>query len=250
MGRMDSLKEKVKETEGKNGLFHYMLEKRRRFRKYCHDTRLRRTSRKKTFQNIYKNDKWGYLRYETAPSDFYSGPGSYADELVNPYVSLVKELVSEKEIKTIADLGCGDFNVGSRIAPLVIEYIGCDIVPELIRRNKKLFGNTRCRFVRLDIVKDDLPAADLCLIREVFQHLSNEEVMKVLPKLRQYKYILITETIKRNEEGHNKDILHGSYRGVSLELPPFCLTGTEMLRLNHPHSKNADVVSTLYKQCQ
>ena len=248
MGRISLIKEKVKEAEGKSRGLHYFLEKYRYIRRYLYNARLQRMSRKETFQDIYKNDRWGYVRYEAAPCDFYSGPGSYADELVNPYVALVKKLISEKEIKTIADLGCGDFNVGSRIAPLVVDYTGCDIVPELIERNKEKFGNNRCKFVCLDIVEDDLPSADLCLIREVFQHLSNKEVMKVLPKLRQYKFVLVTETIKSSEEGFNKDIPHGSHRGVSLEHSPFCMTGTEMLRLTHPVDKGCVVVSTLYKQ--
>ena len=248
MGRIRSIKEKIKEAEGKSKVLHYFLEKYRYIRRYFYNARLQKMSRKETFQDIYKNDRWGYFRYENAPCDFYSGPGSYADELVNPYVSLVRKLISEKEIKTIADLGCGDFNVGSRIAPLVVDYTGCDIVPELIERNKKKFGNDRCSFVCLDIVEDDLPAADLCLIREVFQHLSNKEIMNVLHKLRQYKFVLVTETIKSIEEGFNKDIPHGSGRGVSLECPPFCMTGTEMLRLNHPVDKGCVVVSTLFKQ--
>lgn len=245
MGRISSIKEKVKEAEGESRFLHYVLEKYRYVRRYLYNARLRRMSRKETFQEIYKNDKWGYIRYEAAPCDFYSGPGSYAGELVNPYVSLVRKLISEKEIKTIADLGCGDFNVGSRIAPFVVDYTGCDIVPELIERNKKKFGNDRCSFVCLDMVEDELPAADLCLIREVFQHLSNKEVMKVLSKLRQYKFVLVTETIKSGEEGFNKDIPHGTHRGVSLEYPPFCITGTEMLRLDHPVDKGCVVVTKM-----
>ena len=248
MGRISSIKEKVKEAECKSRVLHYFLEKYRYISRYSYNARLQRMSRKETFQDIYKNDRWGYFRYKNAPCDFYSGPGSYASELVNPYVSLVRKLISEKEIKTIADLGCGDFNVGSRITPLVVDYTGCDIVPELIERNKKKFGNDRCSFVCLDIVEDDLPAADLCLIREVFQHLSNKEIMNVLHKLRQYKFVLVTETIKSIEEGFNKDIPHGSGRGVSLECPPFCMTGKEMLRLNHPVDKGCVVVSILYEQ--
>lgn len=251
MRYISSIKEKVKAAEGKSRALHYVLEKRRfikrRIIEFRRDTRYRKKTRKETFQDIYKNDTWGYVRYETAPSDFYSGPGSYADGLVNPYVSMIKEFVSEKGIKTIVDLGCGDFNVGSKIAPLVDEYIGCDVVPELIERNIKKYSNDRCKFVCLDIVDDDLPIADLCLIREVFQHLNNKEIMQVLPKLHQYKYVLITETIISSEEGVNKDITHGRYRGVSLEKAPFYMTGTEMLRLEHPHEKDSIVVSTLYK---
>lgn len=246
MGGTSSFKEKVKAAESKSKVLHYVLEKRRYIKRVVHENRLRKMSRKETFQFIYKTRRWWSAQYEYAPGDFFSGSGSYAAELVNPYVSLVKELVSKKEIKTIVDLGCGDFNVGSKIAPFVSDYIGCDIVPELIERNKNRFSNDKCKFVCLDIVDDELPAADLCLIREVFMHLSNDEVMQVLPKLRQYKYVLITETILRNEEGFNKEIPHGGYRGVSLEREPFCMKGTEMLRLNHPHAKDSDVVSTLF----
>ena len=249
MGRIGSIKEKVKEAEGERGALHYVLEQYRHIKRRIYNARLQRESRKEVFQYIYKKDVWGYIRPEAAPRDFYSGPGSYADELVDPYVSLVKELIVEKGIETIVDLGCGDFNVGSRISPYVADYTGCDIVPELIERNKRKFGNDGCGFVCLDIVEDDLPAADLCLIREVFQHLSNEEVLQVLPKLRQYKYVLITGTIERTKEGFNDNIPHGRYRGVSLESPPFNMTGTEMLRLKHPLTKNSTdcvVVSTLF----
>ena len=242
------LKEKVKKAESKSRSLHYFLEKRRYIKRLKSDASLRKMSRKETFQDIYKNDRWWFAEQGYASKDFFSGPGSYANELVNPYVSLVRKLVSEKGIKTIADLGCGDFNIGSRIAPLVTGYIGCDIVPELI--DQKRFGNDGCKFVCLDIVDDDLPAADLCLIREVFQHLSNKEIMMVLPKLRKYKYVLITETIISSEEGINKDITHGRYRGVSLEKAPFCMTGTEMLRLEHPHEESSIVVSTLYNHNQ
>lgn len=243
-------KDKIKEAEGKNRVLHYILDIYRCIRKHIIDfmtnIRLRGMSRKEAFQDIYKNDRWGYKRYENAPLDFYSGPGSYAVELVNPYVSLIEKLVSEKGIKTIVDLGCGDFNIGSKIAPFVTDYTGCDIVPELIVRNQKQYGNDKCRFVCLDMVDDDIPAADLCLIREVLQHLSNKEVMQVLPKLCKYKYVLITGTIKTNEERINNEIPHGSYRGVYLENPPFCMKGTEVLRVDHPSEDDAIVVSTLY----
>ena len=254
MGYFSSFKDKVKTAEGKSRILHYVLVKRRHIKviisKYRRDTRFRKKTRKETFQDIYKNNRWGSAQFEYSSCDFFSGVGSYADELVNPYVSLVDELVSEKGVRKISDLGCGDFNIGRRIAPLVDEYIGCDIVPELIERNKIRFSNDRCRFVCLDIVDDDLPEADLCLIREVFQHLSNKELMQVLPKLAQYKYVLITGTITISEEGFNREISHGGYHSVSLENVPFCIKGTEMLRLEHPHSKGCVVVSTLYNHNQ
>lgn len=246
MGRISSIKERIKEIEGEKGALHFALERYRRIKWWAYCTRMERKTRQKVFQDIYKKDKWGYLRLEGAPSDFYSGPGSYADELVEPYVNLVKELVAEMGIKTIVDLGCGDFNVGSRIAPLVDDYTGCDIVPELVERNNRKYSDDGCHFVCLDMVDDDLPPADLCLIREALQHLSNEEVLQILPKLRQYKFVLITESVEMSRGACNSDVPHGSYRGISLEDPPFSMAGTEMLRLEHPHTKNTLVVSTLF----
>ncbi|HAM14302.1 MAG TPA: hypothetical protein DCP91_00255 [Eggerthellaceae bacterium] len=246
MRRAGSLKERIKEAEGERGPLHFALEIYRhiKWRIYC--ARMQGKTRQEAFQYIYKNDGWGYLRLEDAPDDFYSGPGSYAAELVEPYVILVKELVAEMGIKTIVDLGCGDFNVGSRIAPLVDDYTGCDIVPELVARNNRIFSDDGCRFVCLDMVDDNLPPADLCLIREALQHLSNEEVLQILPKLRQYKFVLITEGVEMSRGACNSDVPHGSYRGISLEDPPFSMAGTEMLRLEHPHTKNTLVVSTLF----
>ncbi len=104
MGRIRSIKEKVIEAEGKSRVLHYLLEKYRYIRRYLYNARLQRKSRKETFQDIYKNDRWGYFRYENAPCDFYSGPGSYAGELVNPYVSVVRKLITEKEIKQLLTL--------------------------------------------------------------------------------------------------------------------------------------------------
>lgn len=250
MGKSGSIKEMIKMKESDNRLLHFIMQKCRhiknRISMSVYDSKLRKMSRRETFQYIYKNDKWGSEKSVDAPCDFYSGSGSHAVELVDPYVSLVRKLIVEKKIRSIVDLGCGDFNIGSRISPFVTDYTGCDIVPELIERNRKRFGGAGCEFVCLDIVDDELPAADLCLIREVFMHLSNEEVMQVLKKLRQYRYVLITETVVKSKEGRNEDITHGRYRGVSLNYPPFCITGTEMLRLKHPVAADSYVVSTLY----
>ena len=77
-------------------------------------------------------------------SPFYSGGGSHGENVVNEYVEVVKGLIhSHKSIKTLVDLGCGDFNIGSKLVENVKKYVGVDVVPNLIEFNQSKFSK-RC----------------------------------------------------------------------------------------------------------
>ena len=82
--------------------------------------------------------------------------------------------------------GCRDFRVGARLARAGLSYVGVDVVPALIAQNQSQFGGKDVVFVVRDIIRDELPPGDLCVVRQVLQHLSNDQIRAVLPKLRQY----------------------------------------------------------------
>ena len=48
-------------------------------------------------------------------------------------------------------------------------------------------------FFHLDIVKSELPDGDVCFIRQVLQHLSNQQIFFFFLKLNKYKLVFITE---------------------------------------------------------
>jgi predicted TPR repeat methyltransferase len=79
--------------------------------------------------------------------DFYSGE-RFEDELT-PYVELVRRFIVEHGIDTAVDLGCGDFQVGARIADAAADYVGVDVVSSLIERNRSRFGRPGIRFEHL-----------------------------------------------------------------------------------------------------
>ena len=144
------------------------------------------------FSEIYEKNLWGGTKGEP-----YSGPGSrYAPAEL--YVKTVIEFILTNGISTVLDLGCGDFAIGKKIAAVCSNYIGVDIVPKLIERNTRLFGSDRIRFACLDITNETLPDAQLCLIRRVLQHLSNEEISNVLAKVQKYPHLIITEHYPNN----------------------------------------------------
>lgn len=188
---------------------------------------------KAAMEQIYEKHLWG-----GSESKFYSGEGSHLDELVQPYIKVVKEfLTSFEQPITVCDLGCGDFNVGKKLVKYTKNYIGVDIVERLIEYNKEKYIAENLEFQCLDIAADDLPVADCVIIRQVLQHLSNQEVQNILQKLSAYKYVIITEHIPEGEFEPNIDIISGQgirlkkRSGINLLKSPFNLNIKEEKKL-------------------
>jgi SAM-dependent methyltransferase len=177
-----------------------------------------------TFRGIYRTKVWG-----DNGKAFYSGEGSLGPVLDEYCASLVR-FISDHQVRSIVDLGCGDFAVGKELVQASgISYTGVDVVPELIEHHRATVDNARVTFVCADITRDPLPPADLYLIRQVLQHLSNSEIGQVLANLRGGAMVLISEDVALHPKWFNLDKFHGpdvrSYNGsgVYLDQPPFSL---------------------------
>jgi SAM-dependent methyltransferase len=184
-------------------------------------------------QQIYEAGLWG-----KNGSIFYSGDGSHHPAVVHPYLDTVKAfLQSFPAPMTICDLGCGDFNVGKDLVPFAKTYIAVDIVPELIDYNRRKFQFPNLQFQCLDMANDSLPVADIVIIRQVLQHLSNDEVQKIVTKLTQYSYALLTEHLPEGVFVPNKDIISGQgtrlgkQSGLDVLAAPFHLKVKEKKQL-------------------
>jgi SAM-dependent methyltransferase len=201
-----------------------LLELARRRRIALVRERNRQRSAREIFADIYRDNKWG-----GADGTFHSGSGS-TTEHAERYASFVNHFARDHGVRRIVDLGCGDFTVGARLLESGAEYVGVDIVPELVERNERAYGSLHVSFRCLDIIADELPPGDLCLVRQVLQHLSNEQIESVLNNLRRYRYVLVTEhypspdvVLRPNVDkpcGEDVRIYDGS--GVVLDAAPFC----------------------------
>ena len=136
-------------------------------------------------------------------------------------------LNSFEEPPVICDLGCGDFNVGKELVKYSANYTGVDIVAPLIEYNSEKFQQENLEFQCLDIAKDKLPSADIVILRQVLQHLSNAEVLAILKKLSGYQYLILTEHIPEGDFIPNMDIISGQgtrlkkQSGLDITAPPF-----------------------------
>jgi len=178
------------------------------------------------FTRIYRRNVWGGKDGEPC-----SGGGSTDASPVDGYVAMFREHSERFGFAgmRVVDLGCGDMRVGEKLLPFCGTYTGADVVAFLVEAHTQRFGSERIHFLHLDAVRDELPDGDVCLIRQVFQHMSNRQIARVLEKLGKYRYVYITEHVPRDGSGAipNKDKPTGAGirlergSGVDVSAPPF-----------------------------
>ena len=166
---------------------------------------------KAAMSQIYEKNLWG-----GNPAEFYSGEGSHDPQIVTPYINIISDFLQSFDAPiTVCDLGCGDFNIGKDLVEFAPHYHAVDIVPALIKLNQAKFQLPNLTFHCLDVAVDELPAGDCALVRQVLQHLSNQEVQQILEKLSHYRYVIITEHLPSGDFEPNKDKISG--QGIRLK---------------------------------
>lgn len=137
------------------------------------------------FSKIYENGHWG-------GEAFNSGIGS-AERHTIDFVRVVNDLIAQHGFTSVVDIGCGDFRVGRQIARPGLRYTGVDVAQVMVDRNRAAYSSDDVDFLCADATQDDLPTADLYLLREVLQHLSNAQISSILAKLRGCRCVVIAE---------------------------------------------------------
>jgi SAM-dependent methyltransferase len=170
-------------------------------------------SRKSVFRSIYHTNTW-------EDPNSLSGPGSSFEGAQHIRAQL-PSLVERNGFRSILDIPCGDLFWIRDILPNTIDYIGADIVPELIERNREKAASMG-RFEVLDLVKSPLPASDLALVRDCLIHLPNKQVIQALRNIKASEISYVLTTTYESVD-HNVDIDVGGYRPINLRLPPFNL---------------------------
>ena len=110
-------------------------------------------SYKELFTQIYEGYKFG------GTNESRSGLGSTLEE-TSGLRDKIKLLIREKNIKSVVDIPCGDFNWMKEIVSEFKYYRGVDIVKDLIKANKEKYKN----FENVDfMVADVITEFDKCI---------------------------------------------------------------------------------------
>lgn len=174
------------------------------------------------FEQIYAKNEWQYG----------SGEGSLI-RYVQSYIEFLQEFLKQYSIRSVLDFGCGDWQFSQFIDWTGVDYLGLDLVNNVIQSNQKLYGSDNISFGLVDSLDSPLPSADLIIIKDVMQHWSNESIRYFLPQLVNYQYCLIVNCIEPFGMSDNRDIADGEFRYLDLRVWPFYLNTRELLRFSN-----------------
>ena len=175
------------------------------------------------FTEIYRTNAW------TGKSR--SGPGS-DEENTRAVKKFLPEFIKQYDIKWMVDIPCGDYNWMSQIE-LGCDYIGCDIVRELVEANKKQYPNV-C-FEWGDLEHSVFRKIDLVFIRDGLVHLPTETIKKVFKNIASCKYVMKTHFTGQRVY---RDIQVGQWRPINWCLEPWNLE-YPMCIYNEEYNDNA-----------
>lgn len=177
-------------------------------------------STEQVFSRIYRTNSWG-------SDSSMSGPGSEIEQ-TKTVIAILETVIRAKGITRVLDVPCGDFHWMQQVNLNGVDYIGGDIVAELIERDTERFGGERVQFYALDVIRNDLPRADLVLCRDCLVHLSNAQVKKAIRNIVRSGSTWLLTTVFTGGV-NDKDIAQGQWRNLNLTKAPFSLPTPDML---------------------
>jgi SAM-dependent methyltransferase len=179
----------------------------------------------KVFTEVYETKEWGdndNPNYEGS-----SGLGSAVWYNKKTYIPFIHKFLKKYKIKSVVDLGCGDFRIGLLLyGKKNIDYTGYDAYKGVIDYNNDKFKeNNNFHFIHSDFTsikdRENIKNADLCIIKDVLQHLPNKTIINFLDyitKSKKFKYILLINCYNStpvNTVKYRKDIKPGEFSSLS-----------------------------------
>lgn len=175
------------------------------------------SNHKLIFTNIYNKNIWGKG----------SGKGS-SYNYNKQYIEFLEKFIKNNLIKSIVDLGCGDWQFSKHINFNNINYLGVDCVDSVIQNNIKNFKNStinfKCKDIsNIDCIKEYITNCDLILIKDVLQHWEDISILKWLNQISiiKPKNLLVTNSykhIRQPEKNKTDRDINNKYHYSPLDL--------------------------------
>ncbi|CAK0833063.1 unnamed protein product, partial [Prorocentrum cordatum] len=190
------------------------------------------------FAKIYDTNAWGKG----------SGAGSVPAHCLK-WIEFVRRFIRERGVKSVVDLGCGDWQFSPYIYhDLDVEYTGYDVVPRVIEANRAAWGDQGYRFEHLEFSTRvaEIAPADLYILKDVLQHWSSARVSQFLRELlsgsgrsgpARRGHVLVCNCAEP-EDWPEDDVLDGGWRPLVASRSPLLEFSPEVL-LRFPSQPNA-----------
>lgn len=204
---------------------------------FLHDLAVKLRSRQAIFSQAYASKAWG-------SDESGSGIGSELGA-THQLREFLPDLLHHYGIKKFLDAPCGDWNWMQLVDLQGVQYVGVDVVPEVVARNRRAYQRKGVSFMVADLTRDELPRADLILCRDCWIHLSFRDVALTLENFRRTgaTWLLVSNSPRSRM---NKNQLTGRmWRHLNLHMPPFNFPASVEVRADH--YDHTDFEITLWK---
>lgn len=173
----------------------------------------RKRTVRETFTRIYKRNLWEGGESRSGTGSGITETGALREEL--------SALIARLRVTSVLDAPCGDFFWMKDIVLDRVNYVGADIVRDIIRDNQERHGTPSRRFTCLDITRDALPHAELILCRDCLVHMTFAHAHAALANFKRTgATYLLTTTFNGADE--NRELIGDlDWRPLNLELDPF-----------------------------
>lgn len=187
---------------------------------------------KSNFEAASQFVSFGMKEKEQGSRESASGPGSFLRNTSEVRIML-SSLVKEWGVRSILDLGCGDWNWMSTIMPELsesysVQYSGWDACSNLIEMLNENYGSDLINFEHKDIVDDDYPSVDLIICRDVLFHMKPDIINRVLDKVSKGStrlFMTSNHEVDRNQEygdiKNNNNIDGWYYHLLNIDIFPY-----------------------------
>ncbi len=218
------------------------------------------------FDSAKKFVEFGLKEKNSGNRESASGPGSYIEN-THEASDFIFDIVKKFKIKSLLDLGCGDWNWFYLLMERIrkedgfsdFRYMGWDAHPGLVNELNTKFGDDNTSFHLSDIVTEEYPAVGLILCRDVLFHMKPTVINNVLDKVYQSQanhFITTTYDISKNYSNEtiniNNNIENWYFHAINLDISPYNLLKYKKALVEERNCKHKEYnrYSVMYKISQ
>jgi SAM-dependent methyltransferase len=180
------------------------------------------------FSRIISSNAWG-------SKETPCGPGSTLEACAE-IIHRLPAWISSYQVKSIVDLGCGDFHWMKEVDLSGIEYDGYDIVCASVEAAQQ-HSSPNIRFHHTDILAIEIPKADLILCKDVLIHLPDQEALALLHSITESGSRLLASTTAPGWPNLFRGGMQvGEFSPIDIEQAPYNL-GVPIDSIEVPHKE-------------
>ncbi|MFT2019695.1 class I SAM-dependent methyltransferase [Streptomyces sp. 796.1] len=176
------------------------------------------------FGELYESESWRLFPGGDGKGENPSRSGSGSDLVQTEALRReLPALLTRIGARSILDIPCGDFYWMSRVDLGVDSYLGADVVPEVIERNRQNFADQGRTFHVLDITRSRLPQVDVVFSRDCLVHFCNADVQAAIDNVKRSGSGYLATTTFTGRTSNAADVETGGWRSLNLCRAPFSL---------------------------